>query len=200
MAVVSGVYDQPGWNRLEAAEQEAATLGQTYNARAVKAATNEVLECLAGMPEADLMHFAVHGVYDPNSVINGLVLVDGATLDPLQVKGSQLSKKPFVFLNACQVGSANRMLGDYSGLAEAFLYAGASGVVAPLWSVKDTLAQTIALCFYEESFGGRLPADFLRRERAGFRAGGDAMSSTCLSYLFYGHPNFRLKRAEAPPS
>jgi CHAT domain-containing protein len=133
-------------------------------------------------------------VYDPNSVLNGLVLVDGSTLDPFQIKGSQLSQAPFVFLNACQVGSANKMLGDYAGLAEAFLYAGASGVVAPLWSVKDRLAREIALRFYEGSFAGLAPAEILRRERATFREEDENASATPLSYLFYGHPNMRLQR------
>jgi hypothetical protein len=194
MAVISGIYDQPGWSRLLEAEQEAIALGQSYGALAVKASTAEVLDCLGGTPEADLLHFAVHGVYDPNSVLNGLVLVDGSTLDPFQIKGSQLSQAPFVFLNACQVGSANKMLGDYAGLAEAFLYAGASGVVAPLWSVKDRLAREIALRFYEGSFAGLAPAEILRRERATFREEDENASATPLSYLFYGHPNMRLQR------
>jgi hypothetical protein len=196
MAVISGVYDQPGWSRLLEAEEEAAALGQSYGAVTVKAATAEVLECLGGNPEADLLHFAVHGVYDPNSVLNGLVLVDGSTLDPFQVRGSQMVQARFVFLNACQVGSANKMLGDYAGLAEAFLYAGASGVVAPLWSVKDRLAREIALRFYEGSFAGRGPAEILRRERATFRAAAEAPSATPLSYVFYGHPNMRLQRRD----
>ena len=197
MAVISGIYDQPGWSRLVEAEQEAAALGQSYGAHAVKAATSDVLKCFEGIPEADLLHFAVHGIYDPNSVLNGLVLVDGSTLDPFQVRGSKLAQAPFVFLNACQVGSANKMLGDYAGLAEAFLYAGASGVVAPLWSVKDRLAREIALRFYEGSFAGLTPAEILRRERATFQEDDENASATPLSYLFYGHPNMRLQRRDS---
>ena len=60
--------------------------------------------------------------------------------------GSDLTvRAPFVFLNACQVGSAGEMLGSYNGIAEAFLQAGATAVVAPLWNVDDTIAQKIAL-------------------------------------------------------
>jgi hypothetical protein len=195
MAVISGVYDQPYWHRLKEAEEEAATLERTYGAIPVQANTTEVLRCLSGIPKADLLHFAVHGIYDPNSTTDGLVLIDGSPLDPLLVKGQSLGAAPFVFLNACQVGSGNRILGDYAGMAEAFLYAGASGVVAPLWSVKDTIAKEIALRFYQEVLlSDTPPADMLRRERAAFRDSAEPASATCLAYLFYGHPALRLNR------
>ncbi len=194
MAVVSGEYNQPGWNRLLEAEQEAATIEQSYGATAVSATTQDVLQCLGGVPAAQALHFAVHGIYDPNSVMNGIVLTDGQTLDPLEVKGSVLATNPFVFLNACQVGSANKVLGDYGGMADAFLYAGASGVVAPLWSIKDTIAREIALRFYEEAFAGTPPSEILRRERAAFHGVEAGDSATCLAYIWYGHPSLKLTK------
>lgn len=196
MAVISGVYgERPGWRRLLEAEEEAKYIAETYGAFRVDARSAEVLGLIGGTSPADLLHFALHGIYDPNSVQHGLVLVDGNTLDPLQVKGSALSGQPFVFLNACQVGSGNQVLGDYSGMAEAFLWAGASGLVAPLWSVKDTIAREIALSFYERAFAGTEPAELLRRERARFSP--DADSATHLAYQFFGHPSMKLFRQVA---
>jgi hypothetical protein len=192
MVVISGVYDQPGWNRLIEAEEEAAAIQREYAAVGVHAAATDILRCMGGMPRADVLHFAMHGIYDPNSVLNGLVLVDGSTLDPLQVKGHSLSSAPFVFLNACQVGSANKILGDYSGMAEAFLYAGAAGVIAPLWSIKDSIAREIALDFYRQVFAGRSPAEVLRTQRATFHDAPEPASATFLGYVFYGHPGLRL--------
>ena len=192
IAVISGVYDQPGWDRLLDAEAEAAELCRLYGGMPVDAGPAAVLRCLAGDPDADLLHFSVHGVYDPGSTTNGLVLVDGSALDPLQVKGGMLKSSPFVFLNACQVGAGSKLLGDYAGMAEAFLYAGASGVIAPLWSISDTLARGVARRFYEEAFKGTPPAEVLRAERAAFGAG--TPSATALAYLYYGHPTLRLKR------
>lgn len=190
-AVVWGVYNKPGWQRLEAAEEEARLLQQHYAAAPVNADSAAVLKCLEGDPAADLLHFALHGIYDPNSIEEGLVLVDGAYLDPLNVRGSALGRAPFVFLNACQVGSGSRVLGQYAGMAEAFLYAGASGVVAPLWSVNDTAAREIALAFYEATFSGEAPARALRRARAAF----SGTSGSCLAYQFFGHPALRLQRS-----
>ncbi|HET7738809.1 MAG TPA: CHAT domain-containing protein, partial [Tepidiformaceae bacterium] len=194
LAVIAGVYDREGWTRLVDAEGEAAELAQRYGGAIVEARSADVLRCLAGDPEAALLHFALHGVYDPNSVTNGLVLVDGATLDPLQVRGQSLRGAPFVFLNACQVGSGSKLLGDYAGMAESFLYAGASGVVAPLWSIGDGPARALSTRFYERAFAGESPSTILRSERAGFRDAPGAQSATALAYIFYGHPSLRLVR------
>jgi hypothetical protein len=194
VAVVSGIYDLPGWNRLCEAEGEADDLKEKLKAKPVTATAQDVLKCLAGDPPADLLHFAVHGIYDPNGAQDGLMLTDGATLDPFEVGGSDLGKAPFVFLNACQVGAGNQILGDYAGMAAEFLTAGASGVIAPLWSVKDTLAREIARSFYAATASGAMgPAAALRDARKGFQAGPQAQSATYLAYQFFGHPTLKLR-------
>jgi len=195
IAVVSGIYDKGAWARLEEAEDEATQIQTKWLGKPVNAVVEEVKNCLDGIPPADALHFALHGIYDPNSTDNGLILVDGKSLDPDAVKGSDLKYSPFVFLNACQVGSGNSVLGDYSGMAAAFLYAGASGVVAPLWKIKDTLAKDLALRFYEATFGDMTPAEFLRQERSKFRDSSGNTSATFLAYQFFGHPSMRLHRS-----
>ena len=194
VVVVAGIYDREGWVRLEEAEGEAAELAQVYGGSIVEARPADILRCLGGDPPAEVLHFAVHGIYDPESVTRGLVLVDGSTLDPFQVKGQVLSSAPFVFLNACQVGSGHKVLGDYAGMAEAFLYAGASGVVAPLWSISDKAARSVSRRFYEQAFAGQPLSDVMRQERAGFRRSDDIVSATGLAYVFYGHPSLRLRQ------
>ncbi|HSE63577.1 MAG TPA: CHAT domain-containing protein [Thermoanaerobaculia bacterium] len=194
MAVVFGVYKTP-WQRLLEAEDEAAKLKDTYGAVGVDATIDPVLNCISGTPEADILHFAVHGMYDADAaLLDGLILVDGNPVAPLQVKGSALRRGPFVFLNACQVGRGNRILGDYAGMAEAFLFAGAAALVAPLWSVKDDVAKRIALDFYEKTFAGATPADVLRRERAKFKPSLGPEFATYLAYQFFGHPTMKLTR------
>lgn len=193
MAVLWGVYDRQEWRLLEA-EDEAARIREAYAAQSVNADTQSVLDCLKGSPRADVLHFAVHGVYDPAGPQEGLVLLDGQTLDPMQVRGTRLEGSPFVFINACQVGSGNEVLGDYAGMAEAFLYAGASGVVAPLWSIGDAVAKEIALRFYQETLRkGATPAEVFRTERAAFRDADEPVSSTYLAYQFFGHPAMKLR-------
>ena len=189
MAVVAGEYDrEPGWERLVAAEEEAKALADLYGASQVDAVMEEVLACLDGDPPADVLHFAVHGKYDPEGGVDGLVLIGRETLEPTTVGGYELQSTPFVFLNACQVGTSRELLGDYAGLAHAFLRAGACAVVAPLWSVKDTTAKAIALRFYEQARAGERPAEILRAERGAAPLTEDPPSATGLAYQFFGHP------------
>jgi hypothetical protein len=191
-AVVSGIYNSsPEWPRLFDAEEEAADLAKRYKTTSVDARSADVQRLLEGHPKADLLHFAVHGQYDPQGQIDGLVLVDGA-LGPNQVTGSELGGTPFVFLNACQVGAANEVLGDYAGMADAFLKAGASAVIAPLWSIDDVLARELALQFYEKALLGESPASVMRSERTAFQKADEPTSSTYLAYQFYGHPRMTL--------
>jgi len=196
-AVISGIYKLPGWRRLLEAEDEATAIAKDYGAVPVSATTPEVLSCIKGNPAADLIHFAVHGIYDPTGIQDGLVLTDGQVLDPMEVRASRPARAPFVFLNACQVGSGNRVLGDYAGMAAAFLYAGASGVVAPLWSIKDTVAKEIALEFYARTTAGSRPAEVFRTERCAFTAE-SGKSSTYLAYQFFGHPSMELQWRREP--
>ena len=194
MVVISGRYEQPGWSRLEHAEAEAAALVELYHAVGVDAVTDKVVGCLMGNPAGDVLHFSLHGKYDPGTAKQGLVLVDGVVIDPLVVKGGSLAEAPLVFLNACQVGTGQETLGDYAGLAEAFLFAGASAVVAPLWSIDDGVASALAERFYARAFAGDPIAEIVRSERAAFGTGDDPNSSTLVAFQFFGHPAMRLER------
>lgn len=201
VAVVWGAYQAvPGWQRLVNAEEEGKELTRVYAARHVDAKMQPVLDCLDGTPPAEVLHFSMHGIYDPNGLQDGLVLTDRSPLEPFTVRGKKLEAAPFVFLNACQVGSGQAILGDYAGLADAFLFAGAAAVIAPLWSIKDDEARDIALRFYERAFAGETPARILREERAQFGSGSHPHSGTCLAYQFFGHPKMHLRRRSSAPA
>lgn len=194
MAVVTGVYDRPGLKRLVEAEAEADSLAKDYGATRVSADLPSVHALLKGTPPAKTLHFALHGTYDPTGLTDGLHLVDGEMLPPTTVRGSTLADEPFVYLNACQVGTGNAVLGDYAGLAAAFLDAGASGVVAPLWRVDDTLAREVALRMYPAVFGRTFVGEALREERAAFVVDPAPASATPLAYQFFGHPALVVSR------
>jgi hypothetical protein len=206
MSFVSGVYSgATAPRRLKEAEAEVEELqtefsqdGPADRATKVDATLGKILACLREDPGSDLLHFSLHGRFDRSGLEDGLLLTDGKWLMPAQVKGTDLRRGPFVFLNACQVGQGDEVLGVYAGMAEAFLFAGASAVVAPIWSVDDKVAHDIALSFYQATLrggddDGDLPAaaEVLRRERAKFTRGQQA--ATYLSYQFFGHPEMRLR-------
>jgi hypothetical protein len=217
-AVITATYQRvPNWKRLERAEEESATLLREWGggSHAVEGTFDDVMNCLHGHPAVDLLHFALHGQFDLSGLQDGLVLIekpaDQSTLvkptflRPDDIASSVLDRSPFVFLNACQVGAAKEMLGDNSGMVQAFLFAGASAVVAPLWSVDDGEAQNLALEFYTRCWQGEPPAEILRCQRARFtesaaRQGHSAdCSPTNLAYQFFGHPRFTLERERIVP-
>lgn len=200
MAVISGVYTGSSLERLVAAEEEAKELQRLYHAQPVEATEEALIDCLEGTPDADLLHFAIHGKWDSSGFENGLIMVDGTAIDPAVIRGdAELPRPAFVFLNACQVASGDTILGDYAGTAAAFLKRGAPAVVAPLWSIDDELAKKVALRFYERVFEGERPAEVLRGERESFRkTTPPQVSATSLAFQFFGHPAMRVERTPLP--
>lgn len=195
MAVVSGDYRRAGWARLPEARKEAKELAAEFKAKPVDAAEGPVDALLKGKPRAQVLHFAIHGKFSPESFEQGMILVDGQ-IESDTVMGTVLHGTPFVFLNACQLGAADQVLGDYAGMAHSFLLSGASAVIAPLWNVRDTLAREISLEFYRTVYGSaregeRISAgEALRRVRARFT--GRSQNATYLAYQLYGDPELLL--------
>jgi DNA-directed RNA polymerase subunit K/omega len=193
-AVISGRYTKPGWPNLENALEEAEIIRAKYGATDVEATTENILAVFGADPAPDLLHFSMHGQWADDGVQNGLITIEGGAIAPQMVTGAiaiaARTEAPFVFLNACQVAGGTRILGDYGGLAAAFVNGGATAVIAPLWSINDRLAKEIAVEFYEATLGrGDLPAEVIRRAREAFTK---SQSGTYLAYVFFGHPSLRL--------
>ena len=141
-----------------------------------------------------LLHFVAHGKSAPPAP-QVLQLDGGAVFNAFQVQGMDgladacLAKAPLVFLNACEVGRAEPSLVGSGGFAGEFLTVGARCVVAPIWSVKDSIAHEVAVAFYTEAVTNpkRPFADILRDIRAkAYAAGGG--EDTYAAYCFYGDP------------
>jgi CHAT domain-containing protein len=98
-----------------------------------------------------------------------------------------------LFVNACQVGTADEMLGEYAGLAGLVVGAGFRGFIAPLWSVADDIAQQISLGLYAASAEGVAVSSYLRHMRSHFRqTATESAHTTYMAYVFFGHPALRL--------
>jgi hypothetical protein len=211
MAVVVGDYaGSMRFRELPEATAEGDELERTYRAHRLAGEVAQVDHLLAarldelGAPAAgcEAVHFACHGKADPTHGELAAVVLDaaGRTLTPLAVNASRLGRehRPFVFLNACSVGTAVEMLDETAGFPGAFLKSGCRAFLAPLWEVDDAVARRIALRLYADAFAGRPVADVLREERAGVDLGAGAVpAATSLAYVFYGHPRLRLRRAAA---
>jgi CHAT domain-containing protein len=206
-AVLTARYERViRWPQLPQAEAEAANFAIAYPGTiTIEPLYSKVMDCLRGDPEVDVLHVALHGRFDPAGIDQGLVLLAAQDsggyaaqyLKPQHVESVTMQRPTFVFLNACQVGAGQRVLGDYAGLATAFLSAGASGVVAALWNVHDMAARDVAERFYRDLDADAVPvAEVLRRIRAQYTrqyADKDAVGrATLLAYQLFGHPRLRL--------
>ena len=186
------------------AVEEGRAIAMAYAGLPLTVSEGDVDRLMNGALERDgaaysptVVHFASHGqVSTAQQQYTGILLSGGRRLDLLTVEGSLLgeSSAPFVFLNACQVGTASTVLSTYGGLAGAFLSNGCRGFLAPLWNVDDEVAKSIALGFYQRTLGEGLPVgEAVRQIRAGFGRG-EAGTATPLAYVFYGHPDLQLNR------
>jgi CHAT domain-containing protein len=195
LGVVWGSYEGTEWKDLDHAREEAAELTRAYGAVTIDATNRAMYELLRGKPLKDLLHFAVHGRYEPTDPggESGIILTDGETLHANEIAGRDLAANPIVFLNACQVGAGTLELGAYAGVAAAFVEAGASAVVAPLWSVDDGIAKKIALDFYEQAAKGEALSEVLRDARGSFVDDFDTKSATYMAYQLFGHPAFAIR-------
>jgi hypothetical protein len=218
-AVVAADYaGVPGWSRLDHALAEAAQVAALFAPPAVTVAPSltDVVGMLRGVPAADVLHVALHGRFDATGFDDGLVLLateepgsvvrTAQLLTPDQVETGRLDGGPFVFLNACQVASDKRVLGDYGGFASTLLRIGATGVVAPLWSVDDDVAAEFARRFYAATWsatgrdGTLAPtsvAEAVRALRAQYteaaaEAHTDGVTATLIAFQVFGHPRLRL--------
>lgn len=140
----------------------------------------------------DLVHFVCHGAASPAPGIQVLHLED-YPFDSNQMRGlpvSAVHDEPFVFLNACEVGRPVPALNGIGGFALEFIKRGATGVVAPLWSVKDEWAHEVAVAFYDR-LRAQPPvafAEIIRDIRARAYKGSARGEDTYAAYCFYGDP------------
>jgi len=200
MAVVFGDYE--GESALPEALEERDQLKKTYQANPFQISEKNLNALLEGeMPPGgyQVVHFACHGEGDPTKPgAIQLVLHDGTGFSALTLRGATIGERnqPFMFLNACEVGTAGEQLGELSGFVEAALKSGFRGFVGPLWQVSSATARDIAVEFYERTLGkGERVSEVLRDMRRKFSY--DKKSTpddTYLAYVFYGHPGLRLTR------
>ena len=184
----------PRDSQLANAEEEAAMVLQELHGERIDPA------CISGLQSAfarngrTLLHVICHG----KSGEAGSQVLAMENEEPLDasylramsgLKQGFRTSRPFVFLNACEVGRKEPALVGVGGFAEQFMILGASAVIAPLWSVKDSIAHQVAVEFYEGiEKEPRVPfAEILRglRKRSYAEEGGE---DTWAAYCFYGDP------------
>ena len=108
------------------------------------------------MPQADIIHFATHGILDDSIDVFGAIAFapddpkvgDSGLLHAQQILNLNLQAR-LVVLSACNT-ARGKISGDgVAGLARSFIAAGAPSVVASIWSVPDAPTATLMTNFYK---------------------------------------------------
>ena len=116
--------------------------------------------------DTGIIHVAAHGEYNAGQPLKSALLLakdqsNDGNLETYEVFALNINPR-LVVLSACQSGLGKVEGGDeVQGLNRAFLYAGAGGVLASLWSVADEQTYKLMEYFYG-NLASQMPADALR--------------------------------------
>ena len=195
-------YPTPQW-QLPATRQERDFMSAQFGSTAVGDAASDLYALLRGAPDFDLLHYAGHGEAQAGDINDAAILMLGKGIVPFTpdrakavvVRALPLDPgqhpRPFVFLNACQVGRQGQMVGTIGGFAQAFLARGAGVFVAPLWAVGDQPAFQFGEALYRGFFHDGLT--LAEAATAARKAAAAADDATWLAYSVYGHHNARAQ-------
>ena len=192
--VVAPAYPGPRPKPLKHSASEAQLVLEAVPGEQVQPAQLASIRTKLAAASASLVHFVCHGAESETFGIQVIELESGQ-LTSLQLTGMDdlqpaFQGRPLVFLNACEIGRLSTALVGVGGFAKAFIDLGAGAVVAPLWSVKDSIAHEIA-----EEFYGRLEkgpvhvAELFKEIRKRAYAAATAGEDTYAAYCFYGDPD-----------
>jgi len=167
-----------GFPRLRFSRQEADQImrlvPRNNGLEAIDFAANKSAATSADLKQYRIVHFATHGLINSrHSDLSGIVLslVDeqgkpqNGFLRLYDIYNMNLSAD-LVVLSACQTALGKDIKGEgLVGLTRAFMYAGASRVVASLWRTEDRATAVLMNRFYESLLAGNgmSPAAALRK-------------------------------------
>jgi CHAT domain-containing protein len=173
------IKDAPALPRLAGTGEEALEIQQTVGPEraSVFLGFNASVETILSpeMRNYRVLHLATHGIADESTPgFSGLVL-SLVSPDGHPVFGylkthdiGNLDLHPdLVVLSACDSGAGSNLSGEgVTGLAYAFLNAGARQVASTLWDVDDEVTKDLMINFYKEMYRAGLdPADALRQSQ-----------------------------------
>ena len=157
---------------LSFAEGEAMAIASLYGTSPLLKSEAKESRVHADSGQVDFLHVASHAVYENRPLFTYLALAsdehfagshtDGK-LEVHEVYGLDLGEANLVVLSACNTALGSQSSGDdVTGLARAFLAAGAPSVMATLWKVDDAAAAVLMETFYRHLRQGKAYAKALR--------------------------------------
>jgi CHAT domain-containing protein/Tfp pilus assembly protein PilF len=159
---------EEGIPQLSHAYEEAQAIASLWNARLLLGAdaTVSVLKEIAG--DYSILHLIAHFDVDPNHpqfsrIILGQGKESDGSLELYRIPELDLGKTSLVVLSGCRGQSGRRSRDDdVTALSREFMFAGASSVIASLWSVDDDATRQFMIAFYSHLKEGLDKAEALR--------------------------------------
>jgi CHAT domain-containing protein len=144
----------PGFSRLAEAAGEVREIATgDAHARVLSGTAATRAALVAALGQAALVHYAGHAVFDDERPERSYLLLapapgdaSGGTFEAEEIAGMDLRHLSLVVLAACRtVRTGSGRAAGFSGLAGAFLAAGAGGAVGTLWEVDDRLSRPLMI-------------------------------------------------------
>lgn len=166
MTQVYGALMAPQWNPLPGSQAEVQKIKDFIPNSDIllgKSVNEENLKTMSAQGELaryKVLHFAVHGLtVDEIPELSALVLSQDNSNEDGYLRMDEIAKlnlkADFVNLSACETGLGRVQGGEgVVGLTQAFLVAGANGVLASLWKVDDEGTSTFMQSLYKQAKQG----------------------------------------------
>lgn len=156
------------------------------------AGENDLATFVGAATTAHIIHFSGHGSFDAQCPTESSIIFRGGRLRAADVP-QRLAGFPIVFSNACETGIAydiEEAGRGWSGLAAAFIEAGAVNYIGSLWPVFDESSRRLAEEFYSLLNLGHSSGEALRRAKLTAYSAGD---STWAAMVLFGCPRNKLR-------
>lgn len=140
---------------LKYAEEEARSLGKIIPHATILLRNNARASVIHEKGnQYRILHFAAHGVFDPENPLNSALLLAGNGVHDGLLRAGDLYQlrlnNDLITLSACETALSTISKGDdVIGFTRGFLYAGARSIVSSLWKVDDKATRDLMVGFYE---------------------------------------------------
>jgi CHAT domain-containing protein/Tfp pilus assembly protein PilF len=157
---------------LRYADKEAAGVASLYHSEALLTGSATRAAFLKRAGTSSVVHIAAHTELNGDSPLFSRIALtpgkdDSGAIEVREIYGMDLAGTNLVVLSACQTQLGERSKGDdVVGLNRAFIYAGASSVLASLWTVDDEATSILMKAFYANLKQGLSKAAALQAAQA----------------------------------
>ena len=144
----------PGLSALRHADEEARSVARLFGAHSLLTGRPTRAEFLKQASRYNMLHIAAHAEMNATSPLFSRILLspgndDSGAIEVREIYGMDLARTDLVVLSSCQTQLGRQSKGDdIVALNRAFLYAGASSVIASLWTVDDEATSFLMNSFY----------------------------------------------------